>query len=573
MSVSYLSICHARKHECSVCLNSITDYQHADEVPSHSWRNKYVFILSGCKHLMHGECSDNWDSHCRDLSDRDPSLPSVPTCPACKTIISEGNRAKNGLDRDFPLDSEKAETKDPKPSFLETPVNTVPLTLDAVRVLMDEAVRRNNFPAMWQLKSRYGITLSAAQFKDVLWQTLPQSFHVYVIPSAENKIRMALDLMTHDDASERIVSDFLQEVLKAKGYPEDVVNRLAESKMLNENAQKEAFDFFVSIGRFDYAKAMKEQYGISLNSTQLKEQLFKSYEAPKKSYQLQRILNLYDKDNKSCTVILREVLKTVAMQPQDHSSKLFDRNYGNLFDNYMIFINTLLSHGVRDQTAVDAAMTKAVSTLGSQGLEWAGQLKTNYQASIDFGKLEVAMNKAVDERQFFLLELIFPLFASDDTDTANNRVLEKLASKLDPRYYYIYLMAKNACKQRLASSGCTSQKAVDTLLKKALENKDIPWASELNSKYNAYLDIRMFNYHILDQVYVIKRCKHTDPYFLDDLIACLRFIKTDNPDLPGTIEGMVERIRKMEKFPLQQNVVDMLSSFLEDIQTPLMVNN
>ncbi len=572
MSVSYLSICHARKHECSVCLNSITDYQHADEVPSHSWRHKYVFILSGCKHLMHRECSDNWDRHCRDLSDRDPSLPSVPTCPACKTVISDGNLAKNKLNSDLPLDCEKAETEDPQPSFLETPVNTAPLTLDAVRVLMDEAVRRNNFPAMWQLKSRYGITLSAAQFKDVLWQILPQTFHAFVIPSAENKIRMALDLMTHDDASERLVSDFLQEVLKKKGCPGDVVNRLAESKILSENVQKEAFDFFVSIGRFDYAQAMKEQYGISLNGVQLKEQLFKTYEA-KKNYQLQRILSLYDKDNKSCQEILREVLKTVAMQPQDYSPKLFDRSYGNFFDNYMRFINTLLSHGVRDQTAVNAAMTKAVSTLGSQGLEWAGQLKTNYQATIDSGKLEVVIDRALDERQFFLLELIFPLFASDDSDTANSRLLEKLASKLDPRFYYIYRMAKNACKQRLASSGCTSQKAIDTLLKKAIENKDIPWASELNSKYNAYLDIKMFHYHILDQVDAVKRCKHTDPSFLDDLITSLRFVKTDNPGLPGTIERMVERIGKMEKFPLQQNVVDMLRSFLEDIQTSLMVNN
>ncbi|WP_257295402.1 hypothetical protein [Endozoicomonas sp. YOMI1] len=473
---------------------------------------------------------------------------------------------------DFPLDCEKAETDDPKLSFLETPANTATLTLDAVRLLMDAAVRTNNFPAMWQLKIRYGITLSAAQLKDVLWHTLPpQSFHVYVIPSADNKVRMALDLMTHDDASKRVVSDFLQEVLKKKGHAEMVVNRLAGSKILNENAQKEALDFFVSIGVFDEVKALKEQYGLSLNNRQLKELLLKVYASKRNSSHLQWILSSYDKDNKSCIETLCEVLRTVATQQQEYSRELLDRSYGNFFDNYMEFINTLLSHDVKDQTAVDAAMTKAVSTLCPEGLTWAGQLKTNYQATMDPAKLEVAIDKAVDERQFFLLKLIVPLFTSDeDADMANNRVLEKLASKLDPCYEFFYRMAKNACNQLLEISGCSSQKALDTLIKKAIENRDIPWASELNSKYDAYLDIEMFESHICKEVMVVKRCKHTDPYYLGDLITSLRFFKADNPNLPGAIEKVVDRIRNMEKFPLQQNVVDKLRSFLADIHPPLM---
>ena len=63
---------------------------------------------------------------------------------------------------------EKAETQDPKPSLIETPAYITTLASADGAELMDEAVKLNNFPAMWQLKSRYGFTLSAAQLKEVL---------------------------------------------------------------------------------------------------------------------------------------------------------------------------------------------------------------------------------------------------------------------------------------------------------------------------------------------------------------------------------------------------------------------
>ncbi|WP_257295401.1 hypothetical protein [Endozoicomonas sp. YOMI1] len=449
-------------------------------------------------------------------------------------------------------------------------MKSTPLTLDAARLLMDEAVSSNNFPAMWQLKSRYGITLSAAQLKEVLWHTLPRSFHVYVTPSAQNKVRMALDLMTHDDASKRVVCDFLQEVLKKKGQPEIVVKSLVGSKMLNENALKEALNFFLSIGRFDNAKAIKEQYGVSLNCSKLKEQLLKAYESKKSTCELKRILSLYDKDNKPCIVTLREVLKTVATQPQDYSPELLGQNGSKFFDNYMEFINTLLSHGVEEQTAVDAAMTKAVSTLCYKGLKWAGQLKTEHKATMDPAKLKVAMDKAVDQHKLSRLEQIAPLFANGkDADAANIRVLEKLASKPDQYFDGNYRIAKNAWKEQLERTGRWSAGTVNTLIKRAIENRDISWANELNSKYSAYLDPETLKNYILKEAASVERLGHTKPHNLDGLITSLRFVKTDNPGLPNAIKAAVDQINKMEKFPLQQRIVDNLMVFLGNIHPSL----
>ncbi|WBA80353.1 hypothetical protein [Endozoicomonas sp. GU-1] len=429
---------------------------------------------------------------------------------------------------------------------------------------MDKALSANNFSAMWQLKSRYGITLSAAQLKELLWQSLPPSFHLYVAAPAHNKIRIALDLMTHDDASKWVVCDFLKEVLK-RDQSETVVELLVDSKMLSENALKETFNYFISKGRFDDAKKIKEQYDVSINSAKLKEELVKAYESGKSSWDLKHILSLYDKDNMPCIVTLRDILKTVAMQPQDYSPELLGQNHSNFFDNYMGFINTLLSHGVREQMAVDVVMTKAVSTLSHKGLKWAHELKTSYQAKMDPAKLRVAMDKAVDLDKLFLLELITPLFANGkDAEAAIIGSLERLASKPD-QYFGDYRDAKKTLKKQLEKFDCWSLKAVNTLIKRAVENNDFYWADELNRKYNAYLDPETLKNHILKEAEYVKRRGYTQPDYLADLIAPLQLIERDNPGLPNAIQAAVDQICTMESFPLQQRVVNELIKFSDNL--------
>ncbi len=567
MSVSYHSICQADKHNCTVCLSTVIPYSLPVEPKNiHSWQEKDVFILAKCKHLMHMDCFQNWQEHCKDLSKRDPSLPLVTCCPTCKTEVRkepENRMVYSLLCLDHYCD--KAETQDPKPSFLETPVQITPQSLDAVRPSMDKALSANNFSAMWQLKSRYGITLSAAQLKELLWQSLPPSFHWYVAPSAHNKIRMALDLMTHDDASKWVVCDFLKEVLQKKGQSETTVNLLVGSKMLSENALKETLNYFISRGRFHDAKAIKEQYSVSINSSKLEDELVKAYESGKSTCDLERILSLYDKDNEYCIVTLREILKTVATQPQDYSPELLGQNRSNFFDNYMKFINALLSHGVKEQMAVDAAMAKAVSTLAHKGLKWAYELKTSYQAKMDPAKLRVAMDKAVDLNKLFLLELITPFFANGkDAEEAIIGSLERLASKPD-QYFGDYRDAKETLKKQLEKFDCWSLKAVNTLIKRAVENNDFYWAEELNRKYNAYLDPETLKNHILKEAEYVKRRGHTQPDYLADLFAPLKLIEHDNPGLPNAIQAAVDQICTMESFPLQQRVVNELIKFSDNL--------
>ncbi len=565
MSVSYHSICQADKHYCTVCLSTVIPYRMRGEPKNiHSWQEKDVFIIAKCKHLMHMDCFQNWQEHCQDLSKRDPSLPLVTCCPTCKTEVRKEpeNRVVYSI---LCVDHcDKAETQDPKPSFLEAPVQIPPQGLDTVRPSMDEALSANNFSAMWQLKSRYGITLSAAQLKELLWQSLPPSFHWYVAPSAHNKIRMALELMTHDDASKWVVCDFLKEVLK-RDQSETVVKLLVASKMLSENALKETLNYFISKGRFDDAEDIKEQYDVSINSAKLKGELVKAYESGKSTWDLKHILSLYDKDNMPCIVTLRDILKTVAMQPQDYSPELLGQNHSNFFDNYMGFINTLLSHGVREQMAVDVAMTKAVSTLSHKGLKWAYELKTNYQAKMDPAKLRVAMDRAVDLDKLFLLELITPLFANGkDAEVAIIGSLESLASKPD-QYFGGYRDAKKTLKEQLERIGCWSSKAVNTLIKRAVENNDFSWANELSRKYNAYLDPETLKNHILKEANYVKRRGHTQPDYLADLIAPLQLIERDNPGLPNAIQTAVDQICRMENFPLQQCIIDKLIEFSDSL--------
>ncbi|MGI2026366.1 hypothetical protein [Endozoicomonas acroporae] len=513
---------------------------------------------------MHNQCSRNWHEHCRQLADLDVSLPYTATCAVCKTKVVEDDpnnwRVAGSVHFDY---CDNPKTEDPTLSVVETSVNCDPLTLDAIKPLMDEAISSNNFPAIWQLKSRYGLTLSATQLKEVLWQALPPSpSHPSDSACANNKIQLALKLMTNDDASKTVVSNFLQEVLKNEGYTNCVlVNELVKSKIPNESALKEAFDYLVSKGRFYDAKTMKDEYKFSLDFSELKEQLQKTYD--EKSRNLQSILHLYNKDDETCQFTLHYILKTVATQPQDGSPELLDLRYDGFFANYMSFISTLLSHGVMDQTAVDAAMSKAVSTISREGLEWAAELKARYQATMDPAKLKEAIVKAIDQNERSLLKLILPLFVSEqDTKAANIMILEKLAIKPDPYFQGIYRFAKEACQKQLASSRCWSQEAVDTLIKRAINNDDIHWAIELNYSYRAYLDIETLASQILKKVHdekVQKRSSET--YFLDTLRKLLRLAKPENPDLPNTIQTITDQIINMESFPLKQTVVEMLIDF------------
>ena len=253
---------------------------------------------------------------------------------------------------------------------------------------------------------------------------------------------------------------------------------------------------------------MKEQYGLSINSLTLKEQLLKAFESGsgKCASELKRILSLYDKHNKPCTVTLTEVLRAVAAQPEVYSKKLFEWNFGRFFANYMTFINTMLSHDMKDKIAIDAAMAKAVSTLSYEGLDWAGELKTNYGATMDPAKLKEVINELVDKQELFILDRILPLFARDqDAKAANIMILEKLASK--PNQYYSWLRqdVQTVCKKRLESSCCWSQKAVDALIKRAIEDDHFRWACELNSKYDAHLDSEMFLYQNFERGRLFKK--------------------------------------------------------------------
>ncbi|MBO9494466.1 hypothetical protein J7438_10255 [Thalassotalea sp. G20_0] len=568
MSVSYLSVCQALKHHCTVCLDSVDPFNFPGEKElTNSFLEKYVFVLDKCKHLMHLDCFRKWQDHCRDLSERDPSLPLVTCCPTCKTEVKKEPENKRVLSS-FAFDCcEKAETRDPKPSLLETPVKITPQILDTVRPFMDEAVSTNNFPAMWQLKSRYNITLSAAQLKEVLWQSLPQSFHVYVTPFVNNKIRMALDLMTHDEASKWVVCDFLKEVFEKDGQLETTVKILLDSKMLSESALKATLNYFISRGKFHDARIMKEQYGVSINSPKLKQELTKAYKSGAGRCVLERILSLYDKDDKPCIVTLRDILKIAAMQPEDYSPELLGQNRSKFFDKYMEFINTLLSHGVEEQTAVDAAMSKAVSTLRSQGLKWAGELKTKYGAKMDPAKLRVAMDKAVDKENLFLLELIAPLFTNGkDADEANIMSLEKLASKPN-QYFGGYRDAKETLTEQLERIGNWSQHAVNTLIKKAVEGSDFFWADELHRKYNAHIDPEVFKNHILKEANFVKKHGHKRPDSLAKLFSPLPFIKPDNPGLLNAIQEVVGQICGMEYFPLQQFIVSNLMDLKDKIHS------
>ncbi|WP_257266068.1 hypothetical protein [Endozoicomonas sp. ONNA2] len=498
------------------------------------------------------------------MADLDVSLPYAATCAVCKTKVIENNpknfRVTGSLHFDY---CDRPKTKDPTLSAVERSVHCDPLTLDAIKPLMDEAIKSNNFPAIWQLKSRYGLTLSAAQLKEVLWQALPPSpGRLSDTVCANNKIQLALELITNDDASKTIVSDFLHEVLKKERYVNYIlVNRLVESKIPNKTALKEAFDYLVSEGRFDDAKAMKDQYEFSLNFSQLKEQLQKTYD-DEMSQTVQSILSLYNKDDGACQFTLCYILKTVATQPQDVSPKLLDQSSRRFFVNYMGFISTLLSHGVMNQTAVDAAMSKAVSTISREGLEWAGELKARHQATIDPAKLKEAIVKAIDQNKRSLLELILPFFSSEqDTKAANIMILEKLASKSNQYFQDVYRFAKEACQEQLASSRCWSQKAVDTLIKRAIDNDDIHWAIELNNDYRAYLDIETLASKILKEVDSVKAKRICNTACLDNLRGSLSLAKPDDPALPDTIQTITAQIINMELFPLKQAVVEMLVDF------------
>ena len=286
MSVSYFNACgqSVRSLSCFFCLNRL-ESSNSRSVLNPGWN---IVGLPQCKHLIHQSCFNHWTSHSRELARRDVSVEDQATCPLCKVKVNE-NEAFHNVDDDVQLLACNNPAPDPEfPLPLsETPDPDSHYDIQSLQALFDQAVsversdyyfNVSNFPALHQMKNRYGITLSAEQLDKILNEalltTLFKNKCVSVDASAVGKIKMAMLIRSDDEASKEVVNNFLKRVLDVEGSCKDVaIDFLLEQEISDKEALQKVFEYQVKKKDFEEAEEFHKKHGLHIGYEVLKQAL------------------------------------------------------------------------------------------------------------------------------------------------------------------------------------------------------------------------------------------------------------------------------------------------------------
>ncbi len=562
MSVSYYSSCQADAHHCPACLNTLTDYKFQSEKSIHSLSNKSTICLEECGHLIHQECIDKWNQHSVKLAERDVRHTHSPTCPLCKTGIGEIDPATRRLWHDFlrmHFNIKENKTKDTAPSLPEQPTTSDQQTLEAVVPLMTDAVNSNNYPAMWQLFSRYGLTLNAEQLSQALRNALPPGrLHIYVNGSCRQKFAVVMKLMEPDEASRKVVSEFLRSFMEQYGDDHNaylIVKEIVKAGVMgDEFPLDEVFRFYVTKGELDEAMALKQQHEVSLTPAVLKKRLMKAFEDSNRSPK--DLLSLSSSDDRTQDALRDVLVSTMSCPLKDDP---YNRSY------QITFFQDLLEHGVSDQAAVNAAMAQAAAIPEADTLDWAAKLKDEHGAVVGAELLNNTIGMMLKKRELHMLDKILCLFAkNEDVIAARGNILKELANNPNA-FFYSYDRAKDQYKELLASD-YWDQSAVNTMITAAVENRDMPWANELHNNYKAFLDVKTFERRLSK---FIDDINHRNDRSSDYLSTLLRIVNVKDSNVGSAVQRAYDLAITISDPSMQKMVEKQLDDFITSLPGPL----
>ena len=482
MLASYSSACSQRIYNlsCVVCLNRL-ESSNSPDVYNPGWN---VVGLPQCNHLIHQSCYNHWASYSRELARRDARVEEQVTCPLCKVKVEE-NKAFLDVDNDFHL--LEYDNPDPDPELPLTPSETPDpdshCDLQSLQVLFDQAVSVDysdyyfnitNFPALHQMKNRYGITLSAEQLDKILnGASLPTHCNTTcerVGPSAANKIKMAMLLKSDDVASKEVIKNVFKKIMNLGGScKEFILDFLLDQGLSDEKEVLQKFiEHHIKNKNYDQARKIHYKYGSRIGHDMLKQTLMQVKTKSNVSF-LSKIASSSENFQQAVLEALRTLNET-------H----FDRDS---FSHIKDTINLLLGTGTKDQHEVNKSLRLAVL---ADDQSWQDKLQKNYGAVLEAQFFKEQLEGANDSDLINKILSLYKLRADDEVSRAalNAALMRVLTANHDHCRFARVEDLLTTC----LDAGILNQQLNSRALAKAIDADEYSWVKNLNMKYQAVLD-------------------------------------------------------------------------------------
>ena len=485
MSYSYACSQIIKGSTCFVCFGELdpaicTDYFNPD---------LQVVGLRQCKHLVHLGCFDFWSTHVKELAQRDVSVVDQEICPLCKVSVDKKAGFHHLYGKIFLSRYEEDYNQSPDPELplplLETPDPGSQYDTQSIQVLFDKAVSVNhsdhlcnvsNFPALHQMKNRYGITLSADQLDKVLNEALltklPAGQGVTINVFTVNQIKMAMLLRSDDEASKEVIHNFFTRILGVSGHCKDVVVDFLLGQIISDKTVlQKGFDYYIKKKFFREAEAILEEHGLRIEYEALKNALMQVRSECSRGI-LARIAAASDQDFQQ---VVRDVVKEL-----NESTVTFQ---GYSFVLIKDTVKTLMGTGFLDQTEINKSLSLAVL---ANDASWQCELHNEHGAVLEPQFFKKQLESTDTSKLIRKVETLIKIKANDDvTTTALIAALMRIVAKNNrpSRCFEI----KNLLT-KCWSVGIRSQQVANNALILAIDTGEHMWAKDLNKNFHAVLD-------------------------------------------------------------------------------------
>ena len=563
MSVSYFNACgqSVLSSSCLFCLNRL-EASNSRDVRNPGWD---IVGLPQCKHLIHQSCFNHWTSHSRELARRDVRVENQATCPLCKVKVKVNeNETFHIVDNDIQLLAYNNPAPDPEfpLPLLETPVPDSDYDIQSLQALFDQAVsversdyyfNVSNFPALHQMKNRYGITLSAEQLDKILNEALLitrfKNKYVSVDAFAVGKIKMAMLIRSDDDASKEVVNNFLKRVLDVEGSCKDVaIDFLLEQEISDTEVLQKVFEYQVKKEDFDEAEEFHKKHGLHIGYEVLKQALMQV-----NSKSCARILSQIADSNQNFQLAALEALKALNETQID-----FERH---CFAHIKDTINVLLGTGISDQSEVSKSLRVAVL---ADDQSWQDMLQRNYGAVLDPQFLKEQLEGTEDSDLVHKILSLYNLRANDEESTAAliTALMRVVTAKHDHLSYSRVENLLTTCLQ----AQILDQQLVNKALALAIDMDSYTWAETLNKKYQAVLDPQILEDYLWKPLasYISTRSSSGEAKIIVDVKRMLSFANKENVQSNKVVSSVLKRLQEdvnSSQIPVIQRCVHLLTAF------------
>ena len=564
MSVSYSNACGQSvwRSSCFFCLNRLESSK-SKSVHNPGWN---IVGLPQCKHLIHQSCFNHWTSHSRELARRDVSVEDQATCPLCKVKVNE-NEAFHNVDDDTQLLNYNHPAPDPQfPLPLsETPDPDSHYDIQSLQALFDQAVsversdyyfNVSNFPALHQMKNRYGITLSAEQLDKILNEalltTLFKNKCMSVDIYAVGKIKMAMLIRSDDDASKEVVNNFLKRILDVEGSCKDVaIDFLLEQEISDKEALQKVFEYQIKKKDFDEAEELYKKHDLHIEYEVLKQALMQVSCKSDVKFLSQLA---YSRQNFSLAAL--EALKALNETQIDFET--------HCFADIKDAINVLLGTGISDQSEVSKSLRLAVL---ADDQSWKDKLKKKHGAVLDPQFFKEQLEGTADSDLIRKILSLYNLRANDEESTAAliTALMRVVTAKHDHcRYSRVENLLTTCLRAQI-----WDQQLVNKALTLAIDMDSYTWAETLNKKFQAVLD------PLILKDYLWKKLANCTPgmssmdegEFIYCVKSILSFANKENQQSNEAVRFVLDRLpgdTSLSQIPSIKKCIKLLERFNDD---------